>query len=115
AARRTGIKPDAICVACSHSHNTPTAAFIRGAGEINSEYKAWAARQAATAVVVAWNQRRPAALHIGKAEITGWTVNRTREGGPVDTRLSVWRVDGADGRPLAAAVNFQAHPVVMMG
>src|SRR5439155_15948423 len=45
----------------------------------------------------------------------GWTVNRTRENGPVDTRLGVWRVDDADGRPMAAAVNFQAHPVVMMG
>src|SRR5260221_12153805 len=35
AARHTGIQPGAICVACSHSHNTPTTAFIRGAGEID--------------------------------------------------------------------------------
>src|SRR5436305_14852333 len=34
AARHTGLAPDAICVACSHSHNTPTAALIRGAGEV---------------------------------------------------------------------------------
>src|SRR5438067_9746704 len=51
AARQTAIRPEAICVACSHSHNTPTVAFIRGAGEIDADYKAWAARQAATAVV----------------------------------------------------------------
>lgn len=114
AARHTGIKPDAICVACSHSHNTPTAAFVRGAGEVDPDYKAWAARQAATAVILAWEQRRAAALRVGKAELPGWTINRTRENGPVDTRLSVWRVDDADGRPLAAAVNFQAHPLVMM-
>src|SRR5947199_4793384 len=31
-ARHTPIAPSAICVACSHSHNTPTAALIRGAG-----------------------------------------------------------------------------------
>jgi hypothetical protein len=115
AARHTGIRPEAICVACSHSHNTPTAAFIRGGGEVDVEYKLWAARQAATAVVLAWSGRRTAELRVGKAELMGWTINRTRENGPVDTRLGVWRVDGADGRPMAALVNFQAHPVVMIG
>jgi hypothetical protein len=113
-ARHTEIPPNAICVGCSHSHNTPTAAFIRGAGEIDPLYKAWAARQAATAAILAWGRRQPAAFHAGKAELPGWTVNRTRDGGPVDTRLGVWRVDDADGRPFAAVVNFQAHPVVMM-
>ena len=114
ASRHTGLRPETICVACSHSHNTPTAAFIRGAGEIDPAYKAWAAWQAAMAVAIAWNSRRPAALRVGKAELSGWTINRTRENGPVDTRLSVWRVDHADGRPMAALVNYQAHPVVMM-
>src|SRR6516165_320575 len=33
AARATGLHPDGILVGCSHSHNTPTAALIRGAGE----------------------------------------------------------------------------------
>ena len=101
-------------MACQHSHNTPTAAFIRGAGEVDADYKAWAARQAATAVILAWQQRQPATLRVGKAELPGWTINRTRENGPVDTRLGVWRVDDADGRPLAALVNFQAHPTVMI-
>ena len=115
AAQHTSLRPESICVACSHSHNTPTAAFIRGAGEIDPVYKEWAARQAATAVIQAWQSRRPAVLRVGKEQVVGWTVNRTREGGPVDARLSVWRVDDADGRQIAALVNFQAHPVVMMG
>ncbi len=115
AARHSAIPPEAICVAASHSHTTPTAAFARGAGEVDPEYKAWAARQTATAIILAWNQRRPAALRVGKADIVGWSINRTRDNGPVDERLSVWRIDDADGRPLAAAINFQAHPVVMMG
>ncbi len=109
------MKPDAICVGCSHSHNTPTAALIRGAGERDAEYVAWAARQAATAVIEAWRQRRPAQLRVGKAEVVGWAFNRTRPNGPLDTRLSVWRTDDADGRPFAAVVNYQAHPTVMMG
>src|SRR5947209_3312639 len=67
-ARHTNIRPNAICVGCSHSHNTPTTAFVRGAGEVDPLYKAWAARQAATAAVLAWEQRRPAAFHVGKLE-----------------------------------------------
>src|SRR5690242_9878748 len=34
-ARHTTIAPEAVCLACSHSHSTPTVALIRGAGEID--------------------------------------------------------------------------------
>jgi hypothetical protein len=110
----TDIPSSSICVACSHSHNTPTAASIRGAGEMDSDYLRWMQRQAATAAILAWRQRQPATFRVGKADVVGWSYNRTRENGPVDTRLTVWRADTADGRPLAAVVNFQAHPTVMM-
>jgi hypothetical protein len=114
AAAHTGLRPDSICVSCSHSHNTPTVAFIRGAGVVDADYRNWAARQAATAVILAWNQRRPARFAVGSSEVTDWTFNRTRANGPVDTRLGAWRIDHADRRPLAAVVNFQAHPVIAM-
>jgi neutral ceramidase len=113
-ATHTGLKPEAICVACSHSHNTPTTALIRGAGEIDPEYRQWAARQAATAAILAWKQRQFATLSVGHADLAGWTFNRTRENGPVDPRISVWRADDAQGRPLAAVVNFQAHPTALL-
>ena len=71
-------------------------------------------RQTATAIIEAWQQRRPARLRAGKADVTGWAFNRTRPNGPLDTRMSVWRADDADGRPFAAVVNYQAHPTVMM-
>ena len=114
-AAHTNLKPEAICVGCSHSHNTPTTALIRGAGEVDAEYVAWAARQTATAVIQAWRQRRPSRLSMGKAEVKGWAFNRTRTNGPIDTRLSVWRADDTEGRPFAAVINYQAHPTVMMG
>src|SRR5260370_10281634 len=59
-AAHTNIRPDAVAVGCSPSHNTPTAALIRGAGEVDETYVAWAARQAATAGVEAWRARRAA-------------------------------------------------------
>jgi hypothetical protein len=115
AARHVPLRPEALCVAASHSHTTPTAAFIRGAGEACPEYTAWAARQAATAVILAYRQRRPGRLLLGATDLPGWTYNRSREGGPVDTRLTLWRFEDDTRRPIAAVVGFAGHPTVQMG
>lgn len=112
--REVDIPTGAVCVAASHSHNTPTAAFVRGAGEMDAEYIAHAARQAATAAILAYRNARPARLFVGSADLPGWTYNRTRDGGPVDSRLTVWRVEDDGRRPLAAVVNFAGHPTVQM-
>ncbi|MGL4550428.1 MAG: hypothetical protein ACRC33_04510, partial [Gemmataceae bacterium] len=112
--REAGLPPEAVCVAASHSHSTPTAALARGAGEPDDEYVAWASRQAATAAIQAFNAARPATLSVGAVDLPGWTVNRTRPGGPVDDRLTVWRFDDDGRRPLAAVVNFAGHPTVQM-
>ena len=108
-AAQTSLRAEAICVNSSHSHSAPTAGFIRGAGEINSEYLRFAAAKAAEAAIEAWKSRRPAMLRVGEDELAGMTFNRTRENGPLDTRVSVLRADAADGKPLAVAVNFHSH------
>lgn len=113
-AQHTDIPPEAICVAASHSHNAPTAKFVRGCGERDPAYLAMAQRQAATATICAWRQRRPATLRVGRATLEGWTFNRTREGGAVDTQVTVLRADDAAGRPFAIVVNFHAHPTIML-
>ena len=109
AAAHTELQPSAICVNCSHSHNAPTAGFIRGCGERDADYLAFCARKAADAVIEAWSKRKPARLFSGKAVLTGMTFNRTRENGPTDNRIGLLRADGLDGRPLALAVNFHSH------
>ena len=113
-AARTDLRGEAVCVNFSHSHNAPTAGFIRGAGERNESFLQFAARQAADAVVEAWKKRQPVRLSVGSGELAGMTFNRTRDNGPVDTRVSVLRADTLDGRPLAVAVNFHAHPTAHM-
>ena len=108
-AARTSIVPNAICVNCSHSHNAPSAAFVRGVGELDSDYIKFAAASAADAIIQAWRERKPANLRVGSAEAKGMAFNRTRENGPVDSRLSVLRADTLHGKPLAVAVNFHCH------
>jgi neutral ceramidase len=109
AAAQTGLVPESICVNCSHTHNAPTAGFIRGAGEQNPEYMQFAAKQAVDAVVEAWNNRKAARISVGQTEIVGLTFNRTRESGPVDTRLSVLKIESPKEEPIAAVINFHSH------
>src|SRR6266567_6307701 len=62
AAAQTDIRPEAICVNFSHTHNAPTAGLILGGGERDNNYLESAARQAAAAIVEAWQKREPAQL-----------------------------------------------------
>jgi neutral ceramidase len=109
-AAHTELEPDSVCINFSHSHNAPTAGFIRGAGEQDTEYLKFAAGQTATAIIEASKNRQPAKLYSGSTNLDGLTYNRTRENGPVDSRVSVLYAEGERGQPLAAAVNFHAHP-----
>jgi hypothetical protein len=108
-ATRTSLRPEAICINCSHSHNAPTIGQIEGAGAVDADYVKTTAAAAADAIVEAWRKRQPASLRVGSTEAKGMAFNRTRENGPVDTRLAVLRADTLEGRPLAAAVNFHSH------
>jgi hypothetical protein len=105
----TGVSEACICVNFSHSHNAPTAGLILGAGEQSPAYLKRVANLAAEAGIDAWNQRRAARLKFGTTNLEGMTFNRTRPDGPVDPRVSVLRVDGIAGEPLAVAVNFHSH------
>ena len=111
-ATATGIAPASILVSCTHTHNAPASQGLLGVGEVDPRYEEFAARQAATAAILAWNSRGTAELSIATTKLAGHTFNRTRENGPVDETLTVLNVDHTDGRPLATLVNFQAHPTV---
>ena len=108
-AQHTDLQPEAICANFSHSHSAPTAGLIIGAGERDSNYLDAAAEAAAAAAIEAWQRRQPARFFVGKGDLPGMTFNRTRDNGPVDTRVSALRADSSEGRPLAIAVNFHSH------
>lgn len=56
----------------------------------------------------------PVRVGTTSASIAGW--NRNRRGGTVvDPELTVTRIDTLEGKPLAALVNFTAHPTFMSG
>lgn len=110
--KETGIAPEAILVAASHSHNAPASGGLLGVGEVDPVYESWACRQAATAGILAWQRRVPVRLSAAHTELPGVSFNRTRQNGIVDTRVTTLRIDQASGAPLAVVVGFQAHPTV---
>src|SRR5258706_6768635 len=79
AAAQTDIRPEAVCVNFSHSHNAPTAGLILGAGDRDHHFLEFAAQEAAAAIVEAWRKRQPARLSVGHGDLAGMTFNRTRE------------------------------------
>ena len=108
----TGIPPANVMVACTHTHNAPASGGLLGVGEVDPFYEQWAARQAASAIILAWRNRESADLSAAGTNLPKLTFNRTRENGPVDPRLTTLRVNRTNGSPLAMVVNFQAHPTV---
>ena len=91
----------------------PRRSLIRGGGKLRG-YPAFAAKEAAAAIIEAWRSRQSAHLSVGHGELKGITFNRARENGSTDTRLSVLRADSASGQPLAVAVNFHSHCIAHM-
>ncbi|MCA8996446.1 MAG: hypothetical protein KDA80_05670 [Planctomycetaceae bacterium] len=109
---RLGLPPVSIMLTCSHSHNAPAAGGLRGVGECDPKYEAWAAEQAVAAAIMAWEQREPVGLKTTSGHCAGLTFNRTRPVGLVDDLLTVASFQRVDGTPLAVLANFAAHPTV---
>ncbi|MBW3599064.1 MAG: hypothetical protein KY475_17565 [Planctomycetes bacterium] len=103
---------EALLLTCSHSHNAPAAGGLLGVGECDPRYEDWAARQAATAAILALRDTQPVQMTAAGVDVPGLTFNRTRDNGPTDPRLTALRIDRLDGSTLAAVVNFGAHPTL---
>ncbi len=133
AAAKTGIPPDHIRLAATHTHSGPNVSPAKGPPGVDlNPYRTAVERYhdrvidaIVNALVQAQDRLRP--VHIYGARGTG-TINinrrvRARHGNPpavgrnpdgfVDRELVVFRIDDAQGRPYAVLANYQCHGTVL--
>lgn len=110
--RETGIAPDAILIAATHSHSTPTTQFIRQWGELNPAYINTVADRIGEAVIEAAKSLKPVAIGVGKNIVKNIAHNRVHKDRAIDETLSV--LVARDGRDVKlAAAHYACHPVFM--
>ncbi len=122
-ARLTDVPPEHVVIACSHTHYGPLTEPNRDEQAPQVEaYLANLVHLLAGAVASARAAAVPCRVGYGQGEVRIGINRRERlpDGriilgqnptGPVDPLVAVLRIDGVDGRPLAAVLNYACHPV----
>ncbi len=135
-AQMTGIPEMQIMCAGTHTHTgSSTDRKTGGPGSWSNENVIITAKHAADAIVMAWNKRVDAKIGYGCQDEYNVAFNRRylmkdgtlktnpgilnqnieRVASPIDPQVGVLRIDGADGEPIGAIVNFSVHPDVVGG
>jgi neutral ceramidase len=118
----TGLEADHLLIAATHTHSAPDPLVMHSGNTFLR--KNWApfdaklvdftADRIAEAIVQADRRQTAAKIEISLVEAKGWNRNRRESVGEhtTDTAMTLVEVSGIEGRPLAAIVNFAAHPTL---
>jgi len=115
-ARKTPLAPDAVMIACTHTHAGPVTitTFFNPEQSADPGYMDSLAAAIEQSVENAWRDRFPAAVGTGSAAVTGIAVNRrSADGKPVDTEAGIVRIDDHQGNCRAVVMNCACHPTVL--
>lgn len=104
--RATGLPPERLLVASTHSHSSPDLQELWGG--VPPAYARRLVEVCADTVGRALASLAPARLAVGGGRVSGLTVNR-RDWPEVDEEMVVLRAAGVDGAPIATLVNFACH------
>jgi hypothetical protein len=126
----TGIPASHIRLSYTHTHSGPIldrgwSSWLGAGSEMSAPYGQSLPHRIAGAAWAAVNALRPARLAGGsgscrinvnrrfqRPEDGAVVVGRNWEGA-VDREVQVLRIDGTDGEPLAAVVNYACHPIIV--
>jgi len=103
---RTGIGQEHLQVMAVHTHGGPD--FCEP-----DAYEEMLIERLVGVVQTAFRERREAILAVGTGTVSGIGVNRRRADGPVDSDVTVVRVDDPEGRPIATLMNYSSHPTTL--
>ncbi len=117
----TGVAPDAIMVAATHTHSGPggTARFPidMGAesymGAYNPDLAALVTQTFVTAAVTALDRQSAVRLEYGSGTVTGVGANRVHDGGPYDPLIPYLRLIDLNGNKSIYLLSYACHPTVL--
>lgn len=141
ASEKTGLAPERMLIAATHTHSTPRIGVRNG--KIERWYRDFLPRRIADGIIRAHNNLSPAAIGWGSVQVPEFVFNRRwfvkpesiplnpfgekgkrvrmnppagssdliRPAGPVDPEFFVVSVRHADGRPLTLLANYGLHYV----
>jgi neutral ceramidase len=114
--RRTGIDPESVMIASTHTHAGPVTitTFFNPEESVDSTYMASLAVAVEQSVTNAWRTRFPAKVGVGVAKVNGVGVNRrSPDQRPVDEQVGIIKVDDFNDRTRAVLINYSCHPTVL--
>jgi len=115
-AATTGIAPERVILAATHTHAGPASVYLQGCGDLALDWLEGFPAKAVAAVRAAQSDLSETDLRFGTVPAPGIAINRRDpQSGPLDEELSVLWFQGRDGRPRGAMLHFTCHAVVMDG
>ena len=116
-----GWQPEQVLLLPSHSHtsidmNAINSANILGNKQIgifDKKLQNWTLQQCELVIRNAAQSLTPIAVGTSSTTLVDWNRNRRKRDGETDQSLTVTRIDDTNGKPIAALVNFTAHPTFM--
>jgi len=126
----TGLPPGHVRLAYTHTHSGPVngstwSSWIKNGAELVPAYDESLPGRIAGAAWAALQNLRPVRLAAGRGACrigVNRRYQRPEDGavivgrnprGPVDPEVQVLRLDGLDGQPVAAVVNYACHPITV--
>jgi hypothetical protein len=110
---KTAVEIEHVFFVASHTHHGPVIE-LDGWPSPEKSYVRELERKLGDVVIAAAKAMKPARLGVAAREVP---LNRNRHSKladkPVDRELLVLRVEDTDGKPIAHAVNFAAHPTML--
>ena len=114
--RRTGIPPEAVMIASTHTHAGPVTitTFFNPDESVDSSYMTSLASSIEESVATAWENRFNARVGVGVAHVEGVGVNRrSPDQRPVDEEVGIIKIEDSDNRTRAVLINYACHPTVL--
>ena len=114
ASEKTGIDPQSMIIACTHTHSGPATVNLRRLGEVDQEYLKVLERKIVDSIVQASENMDEARIAVGRGSVRGIGFNREkRPDGPLDEELGVIRIENLEGEVRCVVLNYTCHPVVL--